>query len=68
MDAELSNMKNYQYESQCQVNPVVLKLGTICPQCSQLGSLKWEVQNAIQAINFSGIFCSFHFLGSFLPL
>lgn len=55
MDTELSSMKNPQYESQCQVNPVVLKLGTICPQCSQSGNLKWQVGNLIQPINFSDI-------------
>lgn len=52
-DTELSSMKNYQYESQCQVNPVVLKLGTISLQCSQLRTLKWEVGNFIQPITFS---------------
>lgn len=55
MDTELSSTKNYQYESQCQVNPVVPKLGTVCPQCSQLGSLKWEEGNAILPITFSDI-------------
>lgn len=41
-------------------NPVLLKLGAIPPQCSQSGSLRQEIRNAIQPITFFWCFLNFY--------